>query len=63
MHVNNYFDIIIDIIIGRALNVRHFRQDQQCGAIEELPPIDSNPSYDFDYQVNNHYHCTSLCIA
>ena len=41
------------IPVGRALNVQHFRRNTVCGAMEELPPIDSNPSYDFDFQVNS----------
>ena len=47
---------------GTALNVRHFRENSECGAIEELPPIDSNPSYDFDYQVNNLSHICSCGV-
>ena len=36
---------------GTALNVRHFRRNEKCDRIEELPPIDKNLEYDFDFQV------------
>ena len=38
------------------MTVKHFRKvnDTACNAVEELEPIDSNPSYDFDFQQLNH---------
>ena len=44
--------------VGTGLVVRHYRPstsvtaDSQCSAMEELPPIDQNMLYDFDYQVS-----------
>ena len=37
--------------LGYGLTVHHLRQNEQCGLLEELPPIDSNLKYDFNYQV------------
>lgn len=37
---------------GTAINVRHFRKNYTCNRMEELPSIDKNLEYDFDYQVN-----------
>ena len=31
--------------------MQHFRQNEECGATEELVTIDENLHYDFDYQV------------
>ena len=35
---------------GHGLVVRHFRQNEECGVLEELEPIDENRRYDFNYQ-------------
>ena len=43
-------------IAGTALSVRHYRNNTECGKMEELPPIDENLAYDFDYQVS-YYKC------
>lgn len=39
---------------GHGLVVRHFRQNDECGALEELQPIDENRRYDFNYQQMTH---------
>ena len=31
----------------------HFRQNEECGVLEELEPIDTNLKYDFNYQQIN----------
>ena len=36
---------------GYGLTVHHITNNEQCGAIEELEPVDQNLNYDFDYQV------------
>ena len=38
------------------MTVKHFRNvnDTACNAVEELEPIEANPSYDFDFQQLNH---------
>ena len=36
---------------GRGMRVRHFRQNEECGVTEELPPVDENLHYDFNFQV------------
>lgn len=35
---------------GHGLVVKQFRRTSECGGIEELPLIDENLSYDFNYQ-------------
>ena len=42
------------ILIGHGLKVQHFRMNSECGVLEELPPIDVNLQYDFDYQQTVH---------
>lgn len=39
---------------GHGLVVRHFRENEECGALEELPPIDENRQYDFNFQQVTH---------
>ncbi|XP_019849476.1 PREDICTED: DBH-like monooxygenase protein 1 homolog [Amphimedon queenslandica] len=41
-------------LIGKAVGVKHIRKNTECGATEELKPIDSDPYYDFNYQQFNH---------
>ena len=36
---------------GRGLRVQHFRQNEECGVTEELPPVNENLHYDFNFQV------------
>ena len=40
--------MLICIYIGEAITLRHVRNGV------ELPPIDQNLFYDFDYQITNH---------
>lgn len=35
---------------GHGLLVQHFRENAECGVLEELEPIDENERYDFNYQ-------------
>ena len=35
---------------GRALELQHLRWNSECGVYEELPPIDLNLNYDFNFQ-------------
>ena len=56
-----YLDLLCIVIMpfiskGTQMTVKHFRSvnDTACNAVEELEPIDSNPSYDFDFQQLNH---------
>ena len=60
-YIVHYFDSLYIILIpftitGTGMTVKHFRKvnDTACNAVEELEPIDSNPSYDFDFQQLNH---------
>ena len=39
---------------GHGLELQHFRKTEQCGGIEELPPVEKNLRYDFNYQQINH---------
>ena len=51
---------LIDIIdhplhfAGHGIVVRQFRENEDCGALEELEPIDENRRYDFNYQQVTH---------
>ena len=38
------------IIIGHGLIIEHFRENEQCGVLEAMEPIDENRKYDFNYQ-------------
>ena len=40
--------------IGHGLTVQHFRMNSECGRLEELPPIDQNLQYDFNFQQTVH---------
>jgi hypothetical protein len=35
------------------VELQHFRKTTGCNGLEELKPVDSNPSYDFNYQQTN----------
>ena len=39
---------------GHGIVVRQFRENEDCGALEELEPIDENRRYDFNYQQVTH---------
>ena len=39
------------------MRLQHFRNNEECGVIEELSPIDENLNYDSDYQVWQLYKC------
>ena len=41
--------------IGRAYIVRHGRRNDECGAIEEIKPVNDNEQYSSRYQVYSHY--------
>ena len=41
-------------IAGRGLTLQHFRMNSECGALEELEPIDQNLNYDFNFQQFTH---------
>ena len=38
---------------GRGVTLRHFRMTSTCGGLQELPPIDQNLKYDFNFQQTN----------
>lgn len=38
------------ILSGKGVELQHFRKTEDCDGIRELKPVDSNPTYDFDYQ-------------
>ena len=40
------------VYTGHGAVVRHLRNNEQCGLLEELPPIDQNLKYDFNFQVH-----------
>lgn len=48
--------MIIDIIFyaGKGLVIQHIRRNAECGATEELEPVDKDLQYDFNYQQFNH---------
>ena len=39
---------------GHGIVVWQFRDNEDCGALEELEPIDENRRYDFNYQQVTH---------
>ena len=39
---------------GRALELQHLRWNSECEVYEELPPIDLNLNYDFNFQEFTH---------
>ena len=41
-------------LVGHGLTLQHFRMNPECGRLEELPPIDQNLQYDFNYQQTVH---------
>ena len=38
------------IVTGTGITLRHMRWNSTCGAYQELPPIDQNLQYDFNFQ-------------
>ncbi len=36
---------------GSGVVLQHFRKNEECDVLEELPPIETNLKYDFNYQV------------
>ena len=38
---------------GRAVTLRHLRMNSSCGGLQELPPVDQNMQYDFNFQQTN----------
>ena len=40
--------------LGQGLELQHLRWNSECQVYEELPPIDFNPNYDFNYQQVTH---------
>ena len=42
--------VIISYVIGRGLELQHLRWNSECEVYEELPPIDLNLNYDFNFQ-------------
>ena len=50
--VYNYWSC--SCFIGHGLTVQHFRMNPECGRLEELPPIDQNLQYDFNFQQTVH---------
>ena len=51
--LDDTFDRFV-FLIGHGLKLQHFRMNPECGVLEELPPIDVNLQYDFDYQQTVH---------
>ena len=41
---------VMVLLTGHALELQHLRWNTECSVWEELPPIVSNPNYDFNYQ-------------
>ena len=39
---------------GRGLEIQHLRWNSECQVYEELPPIDLNLNYDFNFQEFSH---------
>ena len=48
------YNWLCSCFIGHGLTVQHFRMNPECGRLEELPPIDQNLQYDFDFQQTVH---------
>ena len=43
--------VILSPYTGRGMRVQHFRQNEECGVTEELPPVDENLRFDTNFQV------------
>ena len=56
------YGIHIVLLIGHGLKLQHFRMNPECGVLEELPPIDVNLQYDFDYQQTVHLPAERLVL-
>ena len=41
------------LLKGRAVTLRHLRMNSSCGGLQELPPVDQNLQYDFNFQQTN----------
>jgi len=41
-------------VIGHGLTLQHYRQNPECGVLEELEPVEQNLQYDFNYQQTVH---------
>ena len=52
--LSNSLDLHAHTLTGRALELQHLRWNTECGVYEELPPIDLNPNYDFNFQQHTH---------
>ena len=37
-------------VTGVGVTLHHYRTNSECGRLEELPPIEQNLQYDFNYQ-------------
>ena len=44
-------DKLLSPYTGHGLRVQHFRQNEECGVTEELPPVDENLRFDNNFQV------------
>ena len=50
MSYKSYAFCMTKTYIGHGLIVQHFRENEQCGVLKEMKPIDENRKYDFNYQ-------------
>ncbi len=48
-----FANILHTHLAGHGAVLQHFRKNEECDVIEELPPIEANLKYDFNYQQFN----------
>ncbi|KAL5500620.1 hypothetical protein EMCRGX_G012211 [Ephydatia muelleri] len=51
--INIFANMLHTHLVGRAVTFRHLRMNSSCGGLQELPPVDQNLQYDFDFQQTN----------
>ncbi|KAL5500626.1 hypothetical protein EMCRGX_G012217 [Ephydatia muelleri] len=51
--INIFANLLHTHLVGRAVTLRHLRMNSSCGGLQELPPVDQNMQYDFNFQQTN----------
>eukprot|EP00731_Ephydatia_muelleri_P011378 Em0006g272a len=51
--INIFANLLHTHLVGRAVTLRHLRMNSSCGGLQELPPVDQNLQYDFNFQQTN----------
>ncbi|KAL5460037.1 hypothetical protein EMCRGX_G033450 [Ephydatia muelleri] len=51
--INIFANLLHTHLVGRAVTLRHLRMNSSCSGLQELPPVDKNIQYDFNFQQTN----------